>query len=434
MNGLLLVILSARAQEVGGFTEVRATGYAGVDGVPWQLVERVRPEIEAELLESVMLGVTVEAALTQGRDTSDELQRTLEESSLGPLLDLANCQWPTHRNELLRIDSASDWLSVERLYLDRYSKAVDLRIGRQALNWGSARFFNPTDPFPEVLLTEPWRPRRGVNAVRATIPIGEDHQLQLVGGGNDTFTAERAAARVTAGVFGTDVSLSSAWRGEVDEGLVGLDVRGTLGVGYWLEGALHVRPDQRWEEIAIGVDYSFPVLQTLVLTAQYYRNGRESLPLASGLASGIEPPTCAVPSGEGPSGEVAAEPADPDPFPPAVRGRDYGLLSAALAVSRDVSVNAAVLHNIGDGTGYAFPTVSVAPTGFLQLSLAVQVPYGLSGPGEFRPDPDSLVLDEQDLVSLVSPGEDPAALPDLEVDLSGLVPAATATFWTRLNF
>jgi hypothetical protein len=297
---------------VRGFAEVRGTGSLGVDGVPWQLVERVRPEVDAPLAgDRLVLGVAVEAALAQGRDLGDELQAAIEDSDLGPLLDLAGCTWPTHQNEWLRIDSAADWLSVERLYVDAYGKAVDLRVGRQAINWGSARFFNPTDPFPEVLLTEPWRPRRGVNAVRATLPIGEQHQVQLVAASNDTFTAERAAGKLTVNVLGTDVALAGAWRGEVDEGLVGLDVRGTLGVGFWLEGAVHVRPDEQWEEVAVGVDYSFPVGETLVLTAQYYRSGRDVDSAGLAVADAIELPDC-----EGPAFPRAAAAGPVRPYGP----------------------------------------------------------------------------------------------------------------------
>jgi hypothetical protein len=362
----------------------------------------------------VALAVTVEAALAQGRDLPDEVRRTFEDSALGPILDAAGCAWPAHENELLRVDGASDYLSVDRLYADVYGKVADLRIGRQAVNWGSARFFNPTDPFPEVLVSEPWRPRRGVNVVRATIPIGEAHQVQLVAGGNDTFTAERGAARATVSVLRTDVSLVGAWRGEVDEGLVGLDLRGTLGVGWWVEGAWHVRPEQAWEELAVGVDYSFPILETLIVAAQYYRNGREVDPGSAGLAGAVPFPEC---SGTAP----LPAPAEPDPFAPFVTGHDYGLLVASLGLTPDVSVSAAALQNLGDGSGFAFPTVTVRPTGAVEVSLSAQLPYALDADGgELRPDDDDLVLR--------------GLVPGRPIDLSGLVPEATAILWSRVNF
>jgi hypothetical protein len=411
---VLLAMQPVGAQEVRGFAEVRGTASLGVDGVPWQLVERVRPEVDAALVpDRVNLTVTVEAALAQGRDLGEAFQRTLEASDLGPALAAAGCAWPAHVNEPLRIDGVADWLWVDRLYVDTYSAAGDLRLGRQAVNWGSARFFNPTDPFPEVLLAEPWRPRRGVNAVRATIPLGEQHQLQLVGGANDTFTAERAAGRATVNVLRTDLSVVGAWRGEVDEGLVGIDVRGTLGVGFWIEGAVHVRPEQAWEEVAVGIDYSLPVLDTLVLTAQYYRSGRDVR--ATGVTGAVALPDC----------PGLPEPPPPEPFPPAVSGRDYGLVIASLGATPDLAIAVSALQNLGDGTGFVFPTITVRPTAAVDVSLSAQVPYALAGPGELRPGRRELVLD----ASAILPGAPPT-----DIDLSGLVPEATAILWTRLNF
>ena len=103
--------------------------------------------------------------------TTREIDRALRAGGLGPVLDATD--WPQQVNRLLTIQGSWSYLDVDRLYLDWYTGPVDVRVGRQALTWGSARFLNPTDPFPEVLFAEPWRPRRGVNAIRAHIPFGE---------------------------------------------------------------------------------------------------------------------------------------------------------------------------------------------------------------------------------------------------------------------
>ncbi len=160
---VLLTAASATGQQTRGFGEARLSLFPGASGQKWQLVERVRPTLESELHERVKLVATVELALTQGRDLSNELERTLRESDFGPFLDALGCRWPERTNALFRIDGADDYLDVDRLYVDAYLGEVDVRFGRQAINWGSAQFFNPTDPFPEVLFAEPWRPRRGVN-------------------------------------------------------------------------------------------------------------------------------------------------------------------------------------------------------------------------------------------------------------------------------
>ena len=65
----------------------------------------------------------------------------------------------------------------------------------------------------------------------------------------------------------------------------GGSVRGTAGVGFWLEAATHIGATtsdpadpasdspENYSELAVGVDYSFPLLDGLVIVAQYYKNG-----------------------------------------------------------------------------------------------------------------------------------------------------------------
>lgn len=432
MNPLLALLPAVAAQSMDGFLEVRATGMAGVDGAPVQVVERLRPEFSAPLGDRLSLTSTVELSLTQGRDTQTELQRTLEDSDLGPLLDLAGCTWPEDENERLDVSTLSDWLAVERLYLDAYTPYVDLRLGRQAVNWGSAFLVNPTDPFPEVLLTEPWKPRAGVNALRATVPVAPRHQVQGLLGTDDTFSHVRLAGRATANLWETDFSLVGAWRQENEELIVGGDVRGTLGVGFWLEGVAHVdlerdgaydpTPD---EEIAVGADYSFPVREALVITAQYYRNGlgspdAEPSAGASSLGSTLEPPTCAMDTGD----LFGSEGASTNDFAPLFHGRDYAMASVMLSWSPEVSATALGILNLGDGTGLVMPVVTTAPLDWLEVSAAAQVPFSAWGDGgELHPSADDLVVEV-----------DTGAPSPLALDLSGLVPAATFILWTRLDF
>ncbi|MCK6526927.1 hypothetical protein L6R50_04990 [Myxococcota bacterium] len=426
---------AAGAQEARGFAEVRASFFIGADGTVWQLVERARPTFEAPIGDRVRLVATVEAGLAQGRDTGEEVQAALEGSDLGPLLDLAGCEWTEPRNRLLRIDDADDYLDVDRLYLDVYLPKVDLRIGRQSIHWGSATFLNPTDPFPELLLGEPWRPRRGLNAARASVALPGNADLTAVLATSDAFDAFRAAGRARITLKAVDLAVSGAWRSDGGEGgegdgLVGLDVRGTLGVGFWVEAALHLASsgeDRVHERIAAGIDYSFPVLDGLVVLGQYYRNGAGAGPgdedqgaALSGISGGIEAPTCAVP---GAAEAFEAGPADP--FALSLRGRDYLLLGATMRFLPEVSLGLMGLQNLSDGTGLLVPTLTVLPLGWLEISASAQVPLRLwGGGGEFRPAPEDLVI-SADLG---------APLGAVTADLSGLFSDATLTVWTRVSF
>ncbi|MFN7133238.1 MAG: hypothetical protein ACK4N5_14260, partial [Myxococcales bacterium] len=151
----LLSAPRASAQEAQGFAELRVAAFPGAGGEAWQVVQRVRPTLKTALSERITLVATIEGALAQGRNPAAEIERILRESGAAALPGVS---FPAYENRLLRINGSDDYLDVDRLYLDAYGESFDLRVGRQALNWGSGQFFNPTDPFPQVLLAEPWRP------------------------------------------------------------------------------------------------------------------------------------------------------------------------------------------------------------------------------------------------------------------------------------
>lgn len=411
---LVLLPLAASAQEGRGFAELRVGLYPGAEGEWWQLVERVRPTLNQSFGERLGLVVTVEAGLAQGRNPTGELERELRESGLGPMIDAGGFAFPRFENAALRIDDADDYLDVDRLYLDYYGERFDLRVGRQALNWGSGRFFNPTDPFPEVLLAEPWRPRRGVNAVRASVPFGAANDLSMVVATDDSLDELRAAGRVRLNWNETDFAFVGAWRGDDRNVLLGVDLRGTFGVGWWVEAA-YLLGEARHEEVTVGIDYSFPILEQAVVFAQYYRNGAGS--------TNPQLPAALLPLGPGAIGDEP-EP-ERDRFAPFTSGRDYGLLGATLGFTPELSASLTALQNLNDGSGFAISTATYAALDWLELAVSAQVPYSLwGGGGEFNPRPADLHFD----VPGSAPGE------RFAVDLNGLVPDATVTLWSRASF
>lgn len=398
----MLLLASALAQDLGGFAEVRVQGYAGVDAdVPLFVVERVRPTFTAPLGKRVVLTTTIEAGISQGWRVNQAFLKLIEDEQLSPSLADA-LGGRTYENEAFAVSNAADYLAVDRLAVEIYLPFMDIRLGRQALNWGSGFAVNPSDPFPEVLLTEPWKPRSGVNALRVDVPFGELNAAQFVIASDDAFTHPRFAGRVTINALDTDWSLVGAYREVIDSGIVGIDVKGTLGVGFWFEGVVHVDGGrQPYEELAAGLDYSFPVLDQLIVTAQYYRNG----------------------SGNPGTGSPALF-AERQPFAPAFTGRDYLMGAVSMGFTQDFSASVLWIQNLNDGTAYAVPSATLVANSWLEISAAGQIPLSLTGAGgEFRPTDEQLV---QQL---------PAADGTLKrVDLGGLVPDATAILWTRVTF
>ena len=419
MLPLLLMLNTAAAQEASGYLENLIQVPIGVSGAPLTVVERARPTFSAELGERAAVVSTVDVAFVQGRDNTTELERLVDEAGLSPTLAAAGMVWPTYQNEVLRIDRFQDAAIVDRLYLDLYRPNVDIRIGRQALNWGSAFMVNPTDPFPQVILTEPWRNRTGVNAARFTVPFGEWNQSALVIATSDVFDELRVVNRTTFVVGNADLSVLGAWNQAFEEEsdlidqaspLLGVDVRGTLGVGYWVEAAAHFEDlgnqASVYEEIAVGVDYSFPVLESLIVTAQYYRSGREAPELD---------PMAAL------SGTATAS---DDPFAPFFSGENY--LMGAVNVGLTEHLSAGVLHvqNLDDGSALMVPTLGTTLGDRWSVTLAGQIPLNTWG------ESGELNTAEEDLrIELPTIEGDMATL-----DLNDLVPDATFTLQTRFSF
>ena len=200
-----------------------------------------------------------------------------------------------------------------------------------------------------------------------------------------------------------------------------MDIKGTAGIGFWLEGGVAFRGLTEetldvYETLAVGADYSFPVLQSLIVSGQYIRNGAE--PSGVSALSSIETPECDVAT---PFDD--ASDAEPDPFAPFLSGRDYGLLVVSSGVTRDLMANVVWLQNIGDGSAILVPSASFRlPKGF-DVSLTAQIPVSAWGDGgEFHPSDDDMTLSV------------PIGETSVPIDLSGLVPDASVFVWSRYNF
>ncbi len=405
------------AVELEGYAEVRASGQIGVEGVPWNLTERLRPRFAIPIGERVTVETVVEASLTQGRDATYEAASLIQASDVGPLLEAAGCTYDPEP----RYDSIDDYLSVERLAVDLNLKAADLTIGRQALNWGSGLVFHPTDLYAEVVATEPWRERRGVNAVKAAIPVG-DHQVTAVVAVDDDLAPlyeERpedldisAAVKVTLRAGGTDISPVGHVRSD-GAWFAGADLRGTLGVGWWVEGGWHGAPtrgggdEDGAAEIVAGLDYSFAVLQILYVAAEYRYDGSGAAPEDYDYAarsSGVANPF-----------DCAFLP-PPTEDPRTTLGVHYADAIVRLGVTEDVSVAGTAIVNLLDGTGYAVPDISANLGSHAVAHVGAQIPFGEGG--EFRPADEDLTF----------------TAGTYSADLSGLVPDATLLAWVRYSF
>ncbi len=327
-----------------GFGEVRGSTFAHGGRTHYAFSELVRTDLNLQLSGRVLFSATVEGGFTQER--------------------MRDVSHPAHMRT-----SSGRFLELERLFMDAYLPWVDLRIGKQAVHWGSAFLVNPTDPFPELLGTEPWRARSGIHAARGTVRFGDGHQNQVLAGMDDDFQYLLAANRTTFRMGPADLSLSGGWREETESGFVGLDLRGNYEIGYWIEGGIHLEGSTAREEIAIGGDTSFAVFENLVITAQYYRNNTVS------VFDRDSDDDCELPDGGTTNGNtLRATPV----------GRDFGILSIAVSVTPDFLLSTMLVQSLQNSNRLVVPVANFTPGDRWELSAAAQLRSG-SGVGDAIP-------------------------------------------------
>ncbi len=171
---------------------------------------------------------------------------------------------------------------VDRLALKLPLPFGDLTIGRQVLSWGTGRFFNPTDvlsPFPPTAIDR--EVRRGFDAVRLAIALGETTQLDLVYLPQLVPDDNGAVARFQTNLKDWDVSVSAGKY--VRDFVIGADVVGDLGpIGVHGEGAYTIGPRDHFFRGVVGADAR--PHEKLVVTLEYAYNGFGSTDASQYLA------------------------------------------------------------------------------------------------------------------------------------------------------
>jgi hypothetical protein len=202
--------------------------------------------------------------------------------------------------------------------------------------------------------------KRGVDAARANFSLSPTSRLIGV-----VAFPERKALSLLRGEWvlgGVGMALLAMDDRRRDEQVLGVDIKGDLLVGYWVEGTVHLpREGKVSSRVVVGVDYSFPVLEKMSVSAQYYRDT---------------------------SGGTGLADYDFESYFAGRRsflGRQYVSLMGDVGFDELTFAKLVVLGNLEDSTGlvslgvgrYFFDNLEVTLRGFLM--------GGLEGPGEFKP-------------------------------------------------
>jgi hypothetical protein len=171
---------------------------------------------------------------------------------------------------------ASWYHELDRLYTKFEYDNFSAVVGRQAISWGSGRFWQPTDvfgAFSPIEINREYKP--GIDAVRLNIFPDFESSLALayVFGNQDIDEVEDSAALHYRTIIGQDSEitlLAGKITGIVTGG--GSFETSWSGIGWRLESVMFKIPDGDKNDIfsIAGIDYQFA--NDLILAIEYYYN------------------------------------------------------------------------------------------------------------------------------------------------------------------
>ncbi|MFN7971106.1 MAG: hypothetical protein U0166_01950 [Acidobacteriota bacterium] len=342
------------AWSLRGYTEFRFYDYAGARTDPTEIDLTVRPRFKLSFPENGDLVFEPQVAYAWGRN-----------------------------NDLF--EDWGDVATIERLYADVDYPKASVTFGKQALNWGSALVFNPTDVFDDVFLRDTWAENSGHPALKVAVPLGQTAEVVGLLASDDRFEEGLLAARGRATFGQTEIALTAFRDPYRRADVYGFDVKGEAVVGLWLEAARTEPWDDRdgFFRAVAGTDYSWKVRDGLYLALQYYHDESGSREIAGyDLAALIRRERATL-------------------------ARDYATLNGRLTFSQDLTLGTLTIGNLDDSS--VLSTVYGEWTRIPHVTITVGGTWlGGKPGGEFNP-------------------------PDI-IDPQGLLPTAIAYAWVRYYF
>lgn len=240
---------------------------------------------------------------------------------------------------------------LDRLLVVWLGPGFEVRLGRQAISHGSARVFPTTDVFaPLTAFTLDTEYKRGVDALRVTVPWGANSEVEAYAVGHSALDQGLYLGRVRTTVAqALDASaLLGYTRGALS---VGLDLQGDLaGAGWYAEG--WSRPGEGVEGLrgTVGATYKWADWD-LTGTAELHYNG-----------AGGHPDALAYTSGEATFGD-----------------RVYGAVLLDWAWTPLVNLGLAYFQNAEDGSAIVAPSLAWSVADEAAVGLGAFVGLGEDG-------------------------------------------------------
>jgi hypothetical protein len=174
--------------------------------------------------------------------------------------------------------------NLDRAFMKLSFNFADIYVGRQAISWGSGKLANPTDIFAPFSFNElDKEERRGIDAVRVRIPVGNLAEIDLGYVFGDRLKLSNSGFFLRSKFFMLDTDISFMIIGFKNNLLLGFDLTKPIGgAGFWFEGA-YVKnnfynkdkdeiPDN-YTRISTGLDYNYKGVYMMI---EYHYNGAGS--------------------------------------------------------------------------------------------------------------------------------------------------------------
>ena len=276
--------------------------------------------------------------------------------------------------------------NLDRLVFQIRTPFADMTLGRQAISFGSARFFNPTDVFSPFSYQDLNKEEKaGVDAVRIQIPIGEMSEIDAgyIFGEYADWKKSAAFLKGRFDIKGTEISvIAMEYRTHL---MAGLNISSNIkGAGVWFEGAYTFARllddydnDEDFFRISAGAEYYFT--GDFYIFGEYHYSYAGTLESREYILNSFENKTAYQDSGVYLLGEHY--------FAPGLNWQVHPLVNLSLQV----------LLNCSDPSAMIIPKISWSVDDNLMLDLGATINAGrrISSKGlnsEFGSYPDSYYL------------------------------------------
>ncbi len=183
----------------------------------------------------------------------------------------------THLGLAHKIEKIEDILTIPRLYLDLRTKYVDIRLGKQAFQWGPALLWSLTIPYNPQNPMDLNAEHPGLWGANFYYPYSETGGIRLAILADPEFKGVMEVLRWNHTIGTTELAFSLLHDDMKKRVSLGADIKGQWTIGFWLEAIAHFPYDSNSDAdatfaLVVGIDYSFPLLEGFYFALQYHYN------------------------------------------------------------------------------------------------------------------------------------------------------------------